>query len=164
MTASMWVALALATVGGLVADRLHVPAGLILGSMVGAACVGLVRDITVEIPGPITKAAQIVIGAAIGVQLTRSGLTSLGRLFAPAVLSGLLIIAAGVGIAYLLRTLNMAPDADLLATSPGALNVLSGVAVEHGYNAVHVALFHLVRIVMVILSLPLLSHFIRSTS
>jgi membrane AbrB-like protein len=160
----MWVALALATVGGLVADRLHVPAGLILGSMVGASCVGLVRDITIEVPGPFTKAAQIVIGAAIGVQLTRSGLTSLGKLIVPAVISGLLIIGAGVAIAYLLRAVHMAPDADLLATSPGALNVLSGVALEQGYNAVHVALFHLVRIVMVILSLPLLSHLIRSTS
>ena len=81
----------------------------------------------------------------------------------PALISGLLIIGAGVGIAYLLRVLNMSPDADLLATSPGALNVLSGVAVDQGRNAVHVAFFHLVRIVMVILSLALLSHLLRDS-
>jgi uncharacterized membrane protein AbrB (regulator of aidB expression) len=79
----------------------------------------------------------------------------------PAVISGVLIIGAGLGIAFLLRVLHMAPDGDVLATSPGALNVLSSLAVERGYNAVHVAYFHLVRIVMVIVSLPLVSQLLR---
>jgi membrane AbrB-like protein len=156
------IALALAAVGGYVADRLHIPGGLILGSMLGAAAPGLIRDLPVQIPTALGSSAQIVIGAVIGVGLTRSGLVDLGWLIVPAVISGVLIIGAGVGIALLLRVLHMAPDGDVLATSPGALNVLSGVAVQQGYNAVHVAYFHLVRIVMVILSLPLLTQLVRA--
>ena len=158
MTGWVWVALAGAAIGGLVADRLHIPGGLILGSMLGAATAGLIRNVQIEVPGALMKGAQIAIGAAIGVQLTRKGLTQFGWLTVPAVLSGALIIAAGLGIAYLLRWMHMAPAGDLLATSPGALNVLAAVALERGYDSVQVAYFHLIRIVMVILSLPLLSH------
>ena len=109
MTGWVWVALAGAAIGGLVADRLHIPGGLILGSMLGAAAAGLIRNVQIEVPGALMKGAQIAIGAAIGVQLTRKGLTRFGWLTVPAVLSGALIIAAGLGIAYLLRLMRMSP-------------------------------------------------------
>ena len=38
------------------------------------------------------------------------------------------------------------------------LSLLAALALERGYDSVQVAYFHLIRIVMVILSLPLLSH------
>ena len=110
----------------------------------------------IALPAPIRDAAFIVIGAAIGVQLTRSAISNLGPVLVPAVLAGLFIIIAGVGVAYLLRAVGLAPPGDVLATSPGALSVMSAVALEQRTGAVEVALFHLVRVVMVLLSLPLL--------
>lgn len=155
-TSTLVAVLTAATLCGLVAQRLAVPGGLILGAMVGAAAVTLLTGLEVRMPQPLGDAAFIVIGAAIGVQVTRSVLGSLGAVALPAVLAGALIIVAGLAIAYFLRAIGIAPPGDVLATSPGALSVMSAMAVEEGSGAVEVALFHLVRVVMVILSLPLL--------
>jgi membrane AbrB-like protein len=152
------LALLCAAAGGLTAQHLNVPGGLIMGALVGAAAVGLVANTGAELPRPFIGAAQIALGAGIGLQVTRKNVTELGAMVLPGILSGALIIGAGLGIAYLLRVLHIAPDGDVLATSPGALNVLSGIALEQGVGAVQVAFFHLIRIVMVILSLPLLIH------
>lgn len=157
MTALQLVgALVAATTCGLIAERFALPGGLILGAMVGSAAVTLATDSSVTMPEPLRAGAFIVIGAAIGVQMTRQAITQLGPVLVPAVMAGVLIILAGLGIAYLLRALGISPPGDLLATSPGALSVMSAMAIEQDTGAVEVALFHLVRIVMVILSLPLL--------
>jgi uncharacterized membrane protein AbrB (regulator of aidB expression) len=68
-----------------------------------------------------------------------------------------LIILAGIAIAFLLRGLGLAPPGDVLATSPGALTVVSSVALDQGVGAVEVSVFHLVRVVLVIVSLPLVA-------
>lgn len=152
------VTLAAATVGGLTLERLHVPGGLIFGSMTGAAVVTLARGGVGALPDPLRSAAFIVLGAAIGIGVTRSTVASLRFFLMPALLSAALIILAGLGIAYLLRLAGLAPPGDVLATSPGALSVVSALAVQEGLGAVEVALFHLVRVVMVILSLPAVVH------
>jgi membrane AbrB-like protein len=154
-------ALAVARVCGLVAQRLDLPGGLILGAMVGAAAVTLTTGASITLPAPLEDAAFIIIGAAIGVQLTRQVVARLATVAVPAVMSGVLIIVAGLAIAYLLRALGMSPPGDVLATSPGALSVMSALAVERDTGAAEVAVFHLVRIVMVILSLPVLVHLLR---
>lgn len=78
-------------------------------------------------------------------QLSRQAVRSLGPVLVPAVLAGVLIIIAGVGVAYLLRVVGLAPPGDVLATSPGALSVMSATALEQHTGAVEVAVFHLVR-------------------
>ncbi len=152
---SVLLALAAATVGGLLLQRLAVPGGLIFGALLGAAAVSLATDRTIAIPPVGRSAAFIVVGAAIGVTVTRAALVTLRPVLVPALLSGALIILAGIAIAYLLRVTGMAPPGDVLATSPGALSVISAVAAEQGTGAVEVAAFHLVRVVMVLATLPL---------
>ena len=147
-----------ATAGGLALQRLHVPGGLIFGAMVGAALVSATAREAVTIPGPVRAAAFLVVGASIGVGVTRDTVGALRPILLPALLSGALIIVAGLAIAYLLRVLGMAPPGDVLATSPGALSVVSALAAEQRVGAVEVAVFHLVRVVMVLLSLPAILH------
>jgi uncharacterized protein len=155
--------LAAATAGGLLARSLNVPGGLVVGAMVGAGVVSLLSgEVEVIVPDPVQAAALIVIGAVIGSQLTPSVVASLPRILVPAVLSALIIIACGVVIAHLLGALGLAPPGVLLATSPGALSVLSGLAVERGTGPVEVAVFHTVRVVLVILTMPLLLSFLSS--
>jgi uncharacterized protein len=146
-----------ATVGALLARGLNVPGGLIVGAMFGAGSVSLLSgEVEIVIPDPVQTAALIVIGAVIGAQLTPSVLASLPRIAVPAVLSALIIIACGVGIALLLRAAGLAPPGVLLATSPGALSVISALAVERGTGPVEVAVFHTVRVILVIATMPLL--------
>jgi uncharacterized protein len=149
--------LAAATVGGLVARGLNVPGGLVVGAMIGAGSVSLLSgEIEIVVPDPVQTAALVVIGAVIGAQLTPTVLASLPRIMVPAVLSALIIIACGVAIAFVLQAAGLAPPGVLLATSPGALSVISALAVERGTGPVEVAVFHTVRVVLVILTMPLL--------
>lgn len=149
--------LAVASATGLDLARLGVPGGLITGAMVGAAAVNLTRGGSgVELPAGLQTAAMLARGAGIGATVTRDTLASLRAAVLPAVLAAVLIIAAGVGIALLLRVLGVAPVGDVLATSPGNLSALSAAAAERGAGAAEVALFHTVRVVLVLLSLPAL--------
>ncbi len=146
-----------ATAGGLLLARLNVPGGLVVGGLIGAAAYQLVRGgAPVEVPGPLRTAAFLVLGAAIGSTITRDTVSGLRGVLLPAVLAAVLIIGAGVVIALGLRVVGIAPPGDVLATSPGALSAIAAVAAERGTGPAEVALFHTVRVVLVLLSLPLL--------
>jgi membrane AbrB-like protein len=148
--------LAAGTIAGLLAERFRVPGGLILGSMVGAAAFSVARDLHVTTPKWMQSVAFIIIGCAIGTLVTRDFLADFRSIAVPALLAGLLIIVAGIGIALLLRWMGIAPPSDALATSPGALSFMSAAALEQGRGAVEVTTFHVVRVILVMLSLPLL--------
>lgn len=150
------LSLVAATIGGILAKYWNLPGGVILGAMAGAALVTVWRDVEVQVPDAAQTAALVIIGGAVGMQITRSAALVVVSSLVPALLSAVLIIACGVAVTLLLRYLGMAPPEDLLATSPGALSVIGGIAVERGTGAIEVAVFHLVRIVLVVLSLPLL--------
>lgn len=144
------------TVIGLLAHRFKVPGGLILGSMIGAAAFSVARDLQVITPKWLQSVAFIIIGCSIGVLVTRDFLGNLRNIVVPAVLAAMLIIAAGIAIALLLRWIGISPPADVLATSPGALSFMSAAALDQGRGVVEVTTFHVVRVILVMLSLPLL--------
>lgn len=151
------VTLAAAAAVGLAFDRIGIPGGLLTGAMVGAAGVTLARGgAGVVVPGAARTAAFVVLGAVIGTSLTRETVAGLRGVLLPAVFAALLLIAAGVGIALLLRATGLAPAGDVLATSPGALSAITAAAIERGVGAAEVAVFHTVRVVLVLLSLPAL--------
>ncbi len=159
----LFVVLGAATVCGLAAERLNLPGGLIFGAMIGAAAVTVLRGTAVTIPKAIESGSFIIIGAAVGALVNRDSIAAIKAVLLPAVLSGILIIIAGIAIAYLLRVMGIAPPDDILATSPGALSSVSAVAVERGVGPVEVAVFHLVRLILVILSLPALGLLLDSS-
>lgn len=141
---------------GYVFVRLHVPGGTIVGAMVGAAgCSLILGGTSITLPRPLVSGAYVVIGTIIGAGITRDALRDLRAVAAPAVLSAVAIIAAGLTIALLLRALGIAPDAVVLATSPGALSAMTALAAEQDGGLV-VPMFHTVRVVLVLLSMPLL--------
>ena len=151
-----WTILGAAS-GGVLANRFSVPGGLVLGAMVGAAAVSLATNASEgQLPSPLRSGALIVIGATIGAQITRQTLTTVRSVLVPAIIASLTLIAAGLLLAWVMQRIGIAPPGVVLATSPGALAVMTAAAIEQGVGVVEVAMFHLVRIVLAILSLPLL--------
>ena len=141
-----------AAAGGLALHRL--PGGLVVGAMVGSAAYSLLRGgAQLAFPTPLRTAAFVVLGAAIGSTVTRPLLVALRGSLLPAVLAAVLIILGGVAVAAVLRVLGIAPAGAVLATSPGAISAVSAVAAERDVGA-EVALFHTVRVVLVLLSIP----------
>jgi membrane AbrB-like protein len=145
-----------ATVGGVLLRLTGLQGGLALGAMIGAAVFTLVRGgEAVPVPPIAQDAALVVLGAVIGAGVTRAVLDDLRSLLLPAILASVAIILAGVAIALALRWFGAAPADDVLATSPGALSAVIAVAVDRGVAPAEVALFHLVRLLMVLGTLPL---------
>jgi membrane AbrB-like protein len=151
-------ALAAATVGGVLLRLTGLQGGLALGAMLGAAVYTLLRgNEGIEVPPLAQDAALIVLGAVIGAGVTRTVLADLRGLLLPAVIASVAIILAGIAIALALRWFGAAPADDVLATSPGALSAVIAVAVDRGVAPAEVALFHLVRLLMVLATLPLVA-------
>lgn len=145
-----------ATAGGLLLRWTGLQGGLAIGAMLGAALFTVLRGADeIAVPGVAQDGALIVLGAVIGAGVTRSVLVDLRALLLPAVLASLAIILAGIAIALALRWFGVGPTEDVLATSPGALSAVIAVAVDRGVAPAEVALFHLVRLLMVLATLPL---------
>jgi membrane AbrB-like protein len=147
--------------GGLLADAAGLVGGLIFGSVVGAAGGSLYLGLPVALPTWLRSAIFIGIGAQVGMRVTHDALGPLKHALLPAVGAALALIAAGVLIGYVLRLTGRGPHGEVLATSPGALEVLIGLAAQYDYEAVHVAMFHLVRLLIVVLSIPLILHLVQ---
>ncbi|MGI9659368.1 MAG: AbrB family transcriptional regulator [Gaiellaceae bacterium] len=158
------VALAAAVIGGLVLKQLNVPGGLIIGAMLGAAIVTAGANLDADLPAPVEGAAFIGVGAAIGVLVTRDTLGAARSALVPGLIAAVLIIAAGLAIAFLLRSVGMAPPSEFLATSPGGISAIAAIAAEQKTGAVEVAVFHLIRVVLVLVSIPALIHFLARPS
>ena len=154
------VALAAAIAGGLLLNQLNVPGGLIIGAMLGAAIATAGANLSPDIPAPLEGAAFIGVGAAIGVLVTRDTLGDARSALVPGLIAAVLIIGAGIAVAFLLRWLGMAPASEFLATSPGGISALSAIAAEQKTGAVEVAVFHLIRVILVLVSIPALIHFL----
>lgn len=151
---------AAAIVGGVLFDRIRVPGGLLVGAMVGSAAVTLGWTDPAEVP-PVAMAVFVgAVGILMGTMVTRERLRALAPLAVPALLSAAGLVVAGLAIATLLEAVGLAPPAAVLATSPGALSVLIAAASEAGRGEAQVALFHVVRLVMVIVTIPLTTRFL----
>ena len=155
------VALAAAIAGGLLLNQLNVPGGpSSSGAMLGAAIATAGANLSPDIPAPLEGAAFIGVGAAIGVLVTRDTLGDARSALVPGLIAAVLIIGAGIAVAFLLRWLGMAPASEFLATSPGGISALSAIAAEQKTGAVEVAVFHLIRVILVLVSIPALIHFL----
>ncbi|WP_324276072.1 AbrB family transcriptional regulator [Blastococcus brunescens] len=157
----MLATLAAAVAGGLLARRLRLPGGLLVGSAIGAAAVTLASESRLPVPAAMNIAIPIAVGTLTGLLLTRKAVRELRSVLLMAVCSGVAIIALGLGVAAALEAIGWAPPAVALATSPGALSVLVGTAIEVQTGSMEVAMFHMVRLMLVVLLSPLLVALLR---
>lgn len=142
--------------GGLFARAAGVEGGLIFGSVVGTVGATTLLRRAVEVPEYVKTVVFLLTGSQVGMLVTRESLETVRDSLAGAIVTSLLLILTGVLVAYLLRRIGHAPDADMLATSPGALEALVGLAADWRYNPLQVAVFHLVRLLLVVLSIPVI--------
>lgn len=145
---------------GLAASRVRIPGAGILVPMVGSAAIAVWLGAA---PAPFWARFGILVlmGTAIGAQIDRGSVLALRRIVGAATLAAIAIIAIGLGTALLLRGLGLAPHGDMLATSPGALSAMTAAALENDFDAPTVAVFHITRILLIVLSIPLLVRFMR---
>jgi hypothetical protein len=149
------VLIVFASTAGVLLERLHVPAGLILGPLAVAATLVLSGAIAGAAPAGLLIPANVVLGVMIAVRFQHFSFAdfrrALGEGFA-GFLIALVISAAGAGIASAASGLPLALT--LLAFSPGGLDAMTIMAFALGLDPAYVAAHQIARYAAMALALP----------
>jgi membrane AbrB-like protein len=143
---------------GLLLDRLNFPAGALIGAMIVIAGVKLSGAEVANVPGVVRFCALVVIGWDLGTKFNKQLLGTVAHNLTPLVLVVAAFLVMGWLLAWVLWRFGlMDPATAVLATSPGGLVQMGALTSEMEANAALVVGFHLLRIVSVLLSAPLVS-------
>jgi membrane AbrB-like protein len=154
--------LACALVGSLLAIRLKVPAGTLLGPLILTAALTVAGwSLGAHPPGWLAQLAYGAIGLRIGLGFTRSSLKLLRKVLPAALTLTVLIIlgCAGMGV-FLASATGQSPLAGYLATSPGGLFAVLSIAAETGAGTTFVLAVQVLRIFVMLLVAPGLAVFL----
>lgn len=151
------VLIACGIVGGLLFFFLHIPGGAMLGAVVAVLAVKMLGHVETDTPHLFQLGAQIAIGVMVGNMMTGGTLLEI-RAMAPLMFgsTALLVVAGALGAWFICRSAGLDAGSAILATSPGGLQAVVGMASDLGTNAPAVLAFHLVRLYTVLLLAPFL--------
>lgn len=146
--------------GAAVLTLLQVPAGALVGAVIGSAIANRVRlgGAAGTLPVPVRVSGLVLLGSVAGVRLEASTLVTLTRIAAPlagAVLTLLLLNAALALV--LVRRYGIDSRTAVLACAPGGISEIAVAAEQLGARTGVVIAVHAVRVLAVVLVvLPLL--------
>ncbi len=138
-------------------ERLRVPAGALLGAVVGAAVVNLMAaEGAWSLPGPARFVAFVLLGWGIGAGVSRESLTALSDnlLVLGGSVVAIVVSSALVGVA-LATWSDLSPTTSYLATSPGALSQMTVMADDLDADPLVVVAIHTTRVVVVLALAPI---------
>jgi uncharacterized protein len=153
---SIGATLAASSVAGLLALRVRLPGGVIVWALAAAAALHLAVAGLEPLPAGFRTAAQILIGIAIGSEITRSPLRAVYdvRLALAVQMAAIALLCAGAGL-LLARFTPLDPRIALFALAPGGASDMAVAAVWFGLDAALVAGFQVVRQLLVFVAVPL---------
>jgi len=142
---------------GLLAKRFNLPGGAIVGSMLGAATMGLLTPGTATIPPAIATTVELILGISLGMSFDRSFLDLIGRLLPAAILSTLGLLITSILMAFIAKRFGVVDFATaLFGFAPGGMAGMSLLAQAEGYQTSIVAFFHTVRLFVLFVIVPIL--------
>lgn len=145
------------TAGAAIASLLKMPMWAITGSILGSAAGNLVMAAHTTMPILLTFTAQVLIGTAVGASVQPGLARQLGKVIVPAVVVVASVVVVAVSGAALLVYLHLAGPVDaVLGMLPGGVGEMVAASASIGGDSALVAGIHLVRLLLVIWTLPLL--------
>lgn len=150
----MFYTLLIASIGGLIGLKLKIPAGTLIGSMIFVAVFNISTG-NGEISRYIKIMAQIALGAVIGLNFTMDAIIGLKKLIVPAFILIISLMVFCVGLGILISKLSgLDLKTALFSCAPGGLTDMAIIAEAYGAIVPSVVLFHLMRVITVIIILP----------
>ncbi len=144
-------------IGGLLAKKLDLPGGAVVGSMLAAGISAVAIPGTMVLPDSVSTTIQTLLGISLGVTFDRSFLGLCVQILPVAIFSTIVLLAVSVGMALLAQRLGIIDfSTALFGFSPGGMSGMSLLAQSEGYRTSVVAFFHTVRIFTLFLVVPLL--------
>lgn len=141
-------------VGGVLGSFSPLPAGALIGALVGSAAVALWRNLSASLPG-LRVVVQALGGVAIGSRVGPGFLSGLAGLAAAgAVIIGAQMLLWALTYLMLRRLFDYSPATALFASAPGGMSEVVASAADTGADLTVVAFGHLVRLTAVIVVIP----------
>lgn len=155
--------LAISLIGGLIAQAIELPAGLLIGGAV-AVSIASIAGLKAHIPNPLRDIAFVIIGMTLGTNVSQNSLELINQW--PLSIAGLFIILVLI-VALATATLRYVFKFDLatayLSSFPGHLSFVLGMA-ESGYgNPRQIAVIQSIRILLLTVLVPLVARFTSTT-
>lgn len=144
-------------VGAALAGLLKLPMWPITGAILGSATANLLLDTATVMPLGLSFFAQVLVGTAVGASVLPGFVKQLGALILPAVIVVLSLVVLAVSAAVLLSYLGLiAPSESVLGMIPGGVGEMVAASSALGADSALVAGIHLIRLLLLIWTLPLL--------
>ena len=157
----MWALCAGILAGGLAGYFLKIPSGALVGGMVGGLVVKSFLGTGAQPLRLLSFFSQLLVAYVIVAQADIASVKEIPRFIPVAILYSLAIL--GVSILFA-RGVSKLCGIDLMtavySTAPGGLSGLGLAAVEAGANAPVSLLFHVIRITVVLISIPFIAWFL----
>lgn len=154
------IGLIIGCIGAWVASLAHIAAPALVGSAVACAIVCM-RGFRFALPRWLTTLAFSTVGIAMGSSVTREMLSQIDRWLVSIALLVLCIVAIMVtNTAMLTRFFRWDRKTAILASAPGALSTVVGLAAEGHGDPMRVAVAQSVRLALITLALPVAGLFI----
>lgn len=153
------ITLLVGAAGAVLALRLKIPAGGIVGSMVFVAVFQVLTGMAV-FPWQGKTMAQAVAGAFVAVPITLEQVKSFRQVIKPAciVVSGMLLGSVALGLAAWAVS-DMLPITAFLAAATGGLQDIALLSADLGANQLQVSVVHILRVLVVISLSPVYNKF-----
>jgi membrane AbrB-like protein len=149
--------IACALTGGLLFNAAAIPAGAILGSIVGVALLNLVSD-KANYPKVLKILVQIAAGSYIGSRITVQTLFEIKVLVLPALILTIeLFFMAFFTAAILHKVCHLDWATSLFSSTPGGIQEMGLISDELGLETPKIVLMHTFRILAVLGILPLIA-------
>ncbi|KJS23645.1 MAG: hypothetical protein VR72_00625 [Clostridiaceae bacterium BRH_c20a] len=149
--------LLVAVITGVVFNYIGVPAGGMIGAMLGTAAIQIRSTSKLVIPIKIRRLVRISMGTFIGLGITAQGIAQVRNLLLPAVISLVGIISISLLTVLILYKIFKFPLAEsLLSSIPAGLSELSMNAEEIEADPVVVTTMHIFRLFGIFITIPIL--------
>lgn len=147
--------------GGLLAGRIRMPGGVLVGALLVSAILHLTEISDATLPPTLLLPAFVVLGANVGVRFVGTDLRTVRQMML--ISTGAFFVAAFISavFAYLAAVLTGDDPGKLLtAFAPGALEAMTALGFAMGYDPVFMSAHHLFRFTALSVALPVVSRFL----
>ena len=143
--------------GGFIFEWFGLPGGAMTGAIIAVILLKSFSSLPqAAFPRPFQFCIYAGLGVLVGNMYRREMLLAVRDTWPVLVISTLLVLFAGMLIAiFVVKFGNLDVTSAYLATSPGGLNVVVGLAADMGPNAPIVLAYQMVRLYTIILTVPL---------
>jgi uncharacterized protein len=150
--------------GGFIAQKPRLPAGLILGSLMASAAVKLAGLVSAPLTNLLLVPAYVMLGTMIGVRFQGFDRNLVARLFLAGVVGFVLAMAVAFAGAFAAHEISAIPlSLTLVAFAPGGLEAMTIMAFALNLDPAYVGAMQIARYLGISLTLPLLGKLLRGS-